>query len=574
MAAPAAGSPQARATAAARARARATPAPANQRPERRRKPRPPRGVRSSRARPIPSRGVGGAGDGAQAQNPRESGAPRLNSASRELCSLFFLNLETFTFRLSGFVSRLLMEEMPVVDVSRWDESTCGCTLCQHPHCWETHRRIERGRPRLLREQPSPGRVLTENEDELPTLTITNFPSYCFLAKGVSRPTFSALSLFKSHPFFSFLSENLEQNKLNYYLEGSLEDVNFPKYNSPKDSLVSYAHQHAMHPAAKLTVQNLNETALPKSLDTGNLVVMWVPNVQQKNQKLGSQMVSDLSHVSQKQVSEMKSRKLILGQEYRCVELSKNKKKSNKSPIGGQLYQAHFAPHQQTATPKTSPREAAKLDPSSAGWALPPLCGTLASGSSAEEREARAPRKSKVDPLDRTLGKLLKEHPAQQEGHRGAFLRSMEKMTLSGNRVTLQDPKEDLWTSLKKKPMVEHLISFGDSPHPPLGGSDRSKCSSWKGKNQLGIWGQQMTMQEEAQRAQRPSRLKIRNLNLQMVKVRQALQGAWEVTNPPSSPLTTSPMQSKMSSVLEVDNAMLASPDPGRADLPSRDETES
>uniref|UniRef100_A0A6I8NXQ2 Uncharacterized protein n=1 Tax=Ornithorhynchus anatinus TaxID=9258 RepID=A0A6I8NXQ2_ORNAN len=186
----------------------------------------------------------------------------------------------------------LMEAMAEVDVSRWDESTCGCNLCQHPHCWETRHRIARGRPRLLREQPSLGRFLTENEDELPTLTITNFPSYCFLAKGVSRPTFSALNLFKSHPFFSFLSENLEQNKLNYYLEGSLEDVHFPKYNSPKDSLVFYAHQHAMHPAAQLTVQSLNETALPKSLDTGNLVVVWVPNVQQKNQKLGSQMASE------------------------------------------------------------------------------------------------------------------------------------------------------------------------------------------------------------------------------------------------------------------------------------------
>ncbi|XP_039767677.1 uncharacterized protein C9orf43 homolog [Ornithorhynchus anatinus] len=479
-----------------------------------------------------------------------------------------------------------MEAMAEVDVSRWDESTCGCNLCQHPHCWETRHRIARGRPRLLREQPSLGRFLTENEvssspfilpgveDELPTLTITNFPSYCFLAKGVSRPTFSALNLFKSHPFFSFLSENLEQNKLNYYLEGSLEDVHFPKYNSPKDSLVFYAHQHAMHPAAQLTVQSLNETALPKSLDTGNLVVVWVPNVQQKNQKLGSQMASDLSHVSQKQVSEMKSRKLILGQEYRCGELSKNKKKSNKSPTGGQPYQVHFTPHHLTASPKTSPCGAVKLDPSLAGWALPPLCGTLASGSLAGERKARAPWKMKLEPLGRILGKPLKEHPAQLEGCRGALLRQKEKMTLSGYRMTLQDPKEELWTSLKRKSMMGHLISFGDSPHPPLGGSDRFKCSSWKGKNQRGVWARQMTRQEEAQRAQRPSELKMRSLNLQMGKVRQALQRDWEMTNPPHSPLTTSPTHNKMSSELEVDNAMLASPEPRQAELPSCNETES
>lgn len=39
--------------------------------------------------------------------------------------------------------------MDLPDESQWDETTCGFAVCQHPQCWATIRRIERGHPRIL-----------------------------------------------------------------------------------------------------------------------------------------------------------------------------------------------------------------------------------------------------------------------------------------------------------------------------------------------------------------------------------------------------------------------------------------
>lgn len=41
----------------------------------------------------------------------------------------------------------------MADESQWDEAVCNLAGCQHPQCWASLRRIERGHPRIL--DPSP-----------------------------------------------------------------------------------------------------------------------------------------------------------------------------------------------------------------------------------------------------------------------------------------------------------------------------------------------------------------------------------------------------------------------------------
>lgn len=39
--------------------------------------------------------------------------------------------------------------MNLPNEDQWDETTCGSAVCQHPQCWTSLRRIERGHPRIL-----------------------------------------------------------------------------------------------------------------------------------------------------------------------------------------------------------------------------------------------------------------------------------------------------------------------------------------------------------------------------------------------------------------------------------------
>ena len=109
--------------------------------------------------------------------------------------------------------------MDLPDKSQWDETTCDLAVCQHPQCWATIRRIERGHPRLLDssskslldtegELASPVSSLTKSlncfylaplchvvcfllvwsglSDKLPVLTIVNIADSCLPAKRVIR----------------------------------------------------------------------------------------------------------------------------------------------------------------------------------------------------------------------------------------------------------------------------------------------------------------------------------------------------------------------------------------------------
>lgn len=48
----------------------------------------------------------------------------------------------------------------------WDETSCSSAVCQHPQCWASLRRIERGHPRIL---DSPGKSSREIDGALASL---------------------------------------------------------------------------------------------------------------------------------------------------------------------------------------------------------------------------------------------------------------------------------------------------------------------------------------------------------------------------------------------------------------------
>ncbi|KAL6084668.1 hypothetical protein STEG23_012862, partial [Scotinomys teguina] len=69
--------------------------------------------------------------------------------------------------------------MNLPNEEQWDETTCGSAICQHPQCWTSLRRIERGHPRIL---DSTSKYSREVEDKLPTLTIVNITDTCLRSK--------------------------------------------------------------------------------------------------------------------------------------------------------------------------------------------------------------------------------------------------------------------------------------------------------------------------------------------------------------------------------------------------------
>ncbi|KAM8802398.1 uncharacterized protein C9orf43 homolog [Rhynchonycteris naso] len=154
--------------------------------------------------------------------------------------------------------------MGLPDESQWDETTCKSAVCQHPQCWATIRRIERGHPRIL---GSPCKTLDVNEKP-PVLTVVNISDSCFLAKRCPRHHLPRFTLTKPH---SSLSRGA---KFDFKFPGrpwkDLPEKDFPN----RSSKVS-------HKLKKLPVLNLNETPLPCPQDVRNMVVVWIPKEQEK-----------------------------------------------------------------------------------------------------------------------------------------------------------------------------------------------------------------------------------------------------------------------------------------------------
>uniref|UniRef100_A0A4W2FI90 SPATA31/FAM205 domain-containing protein n=1 Tax=Bos indicus x Bos taurus TaxID=30522 RepID=A0A4W2FI90_BOBOX len=143
--------------------------------------------------------------------------------------------------------------MDLPDKSQWDETTCDLAVCQHPQCWATIRRIERGYPRLL---DSSSKSFLDAEDKLPVLTIVNIADSCFPAKRV---------MCRCHlPGFTFTkARSLLSSKFDSKFEG--------RKDLPDRDLMNRADR-----SPKLSVLNLNETKLPCPQDVGNMDVIWIP----------------------------------------------------------------------------------------------------------------------------------------------------------------------------------------------------------------------------------------------------------------------------------------------------------
>ncbi|XP_054440710.1 uncharacterized protein C9orf43 homolog [Pteronotus mesoamericanus] len=146
--------------------------------------------------------------------------------------------------------------MDLPDESQWDETTCDLAVCQHPQCWATIRRIERGHPRIL---GPPCKTPLDVDDKLPVVTIVNIPGPCSQAKRRPRRRIPGLTFTKPHSLLS---------------QGSKFDSKFQgrsQKNLPGKDLINCTKK-----PFKLPVLNLNETQLPCRQDVRNMVVVWIP----------------------------------------------------------------------------------------------------------------------------------------------------------------------------------------------------------------------------------------------------------------------------------------------------------
>ncbi|XP_011248273.1 uncharacterized protein C9orf43 homolog isoform X2 [Mus musculus] len=152
------------------------------------------------------------------------------------------------------------DSMNVADESQWDEAVCTLSGCQHPQCWASLRRIERGHPRILDPSPKSPR---ETEDKLPTLTIVNITDTClWTQKRVAQQQPSEFTFPKDRPSLSKPASKRQSRS--------------PKALRDKD-----VTSRSPRPL-KLSVLNLNEAKLPLSENVSNMVVTWVPEETEKD----------------------------------------------------------------------------------------------------------------------------------------------------------------------------------------------------------------------------------------------------------------------------------------------------
>ncbi|XP_023447939.2 uncharacterized protein C9orf43 homolog isoform X1 [Dasypus novemcinctus] len=160
--------------------------------------------------------------------------------------------------------------MDLQDESQWDETTCNLAVCQHPQCWETIRRIERGHPRILGScKPPP-----DTEEKLPVLTIVNISDSCLRAKRRAHGRLTGLTFTKTP---SLLSRALKF------------DSRFQEFRGMKDLPDRGLMINHTDRPPKLSVLNLNETPLPYSQDIRNMVVVWIPEKPEKCVKIPAEM---------------------------------------------------------------------------------------------------------------------------------------------------------------------------------------------------------------------------------------------------------------------------------------------
>ncbi|XP_042551261.1 uncharacterized protein C9orf43 homolog [Dipodomys spectabilis] len=151
--------------------------------------------------------------------------------------------------------------MNLPDDSQWDETTCDQAVCQHPQCWASIRRVERGHPRIM---GAPGKSPLEAREKLPVLSIMNMSDSSLQTKRLANQQLS---------HFPYRKTSLSPgSKLKY------------KHSSRPQRLPNKNEMNQIK-FPKLSILNFNGTELPYSETARNMVVVWIPKDVEKKESL-------------------------------------------------------------------------------------------------------------------------------------------------------------------------------------------------------------------------------------------------------------------------------------------------
>ncbi|XP_007475047.1 uncharacterized protein C9orf43 homolog isoform X1 [Monodelphis domestica] len=310
----------------------------------------------------------------------------------------------------------------LADISQLDETTCDQAICQHPHCWETIRRLQRGHPRILEPLSTTPKKSDGELDELPTLKVVDLvlPDSSILAKRINRP------------FFRYSGEC---SKFDSHLQSSFRGSHLLGFKPLKD-FPGQRFDHKHRKPAKLPVLNLN-ASLPKCPDVGNLVMVWMPNEQGEHKKPDQNLFGP--SLDKKPVVSLKTNRIIPCEEWISETADQKKKKSSQVPTGGQPCSSQLI-HRWLKVPPPSP----VTPPSYPHLESLPSWGYVfpkheLMSSLSEEDKAFAP--SNIDQLDRTNEKNL----CQERQF------SKTKLILDVHRINLQSPVLNYPASIKVSP---------------------------------------------------------------------------------------------------------------------------
>ncbi|XP_059850306.1 uncharacterized protein LOC132407590 [Hypanus sabinus] len=182
-----------------------------------------------------------------------------------------------------------------------DETLCKYVVCQHPPCWETMRRLERGFPRIsLQSEP---KLPLESEGDLPLLHILDLPQWSAdqgidvsIVPLTSRKTPASSQSYKLSPH----PDNLQSaSLLGTSRESSLDFMQFTRSCScsplTRDRLVDLR---------KVEVMELNQQTSSCDQYLGKNIFIWVPNLQNKRkwQKEHAYSIVTPQSVSVKEIS--------------------------------------------------------------------------------------------------------------------------------------------------------------------------------------------------------------------------------------------------------------------------------
>ncbi|XP_067825514.1 uncharacterized protein [Heptranchias perlo] len=219
-----------------------------------------------------------------------------------------------------------------------DETLCDSVVCQHPLCWETMRRLERGLPRLgLRSVP---KIPPESEDELPTLSILELPQWN-ADKVIDVPDLlSRKTTASSQPFETARPSSPQSiSMMGSSVEGSLDYLRFIRSRS-------YSPGTRIHSASlrKVDMMELQQHPSPCDQYPEKTMFIWVPNYQnqRKWQRKREQSTIAAQFVTITDISfQGQPYEQLAGLSTKQKHGQKMKKKvKNKVPTGGQPYTFH------------------------------------------------------------------------------------------------------------------------------------------------------------------------------------------------------------------------------------------